>query len=60
MLTSHPACDASAFVSGTVRLWGDVVEHEFGYRAEFAKLHSLDKIYGDGDLAALRAKYLSS
>ena len=25
-------------VFGTVRLWGNIVEHEFGYRAEFARI----------------------
>jgi hypothetical protein len=53
----NPFHEALAFVSGTVKMWGDVVEHETGYRAQFAKLHSLDAIYGDGDLDALRAKY---
>jgi hypothetical protein len=30
---------------GTVKIWGEVVEHEAGYRSEFAKIVSLD--YGD-------------
>lgn len=42
---------------GTVRLWGEVIEHERGYRAEFAKVHSLDHVFGEADLAALRARY---
>lgn len=29
-------------VIGRVKLWGDVVEHERGYRAEFARIVSLD------------------
>ena len=45
------------FVQGTVKMWGDVVEHECGYRAQFAKVHTLDKLYGAGDLDALRHKY---
>lgn len=28
-------------VVGTVYLWGDIVEHENGYRAEFARVHEL-------------------
>ncbi len=28
-------------VIGTVMLWGDVVEHEYGYRAEFARIEKL-------------------
>jgi hypothetical protein len=30
---------------GRVKIWGEVVEHESGYRSEFAKILSLD--YGD-------------
>lgn len=48
------------FAKGTIKMWGDVVEHETGYRAEFAKLHSLDRVYSDDetDLGVLRARYL--
>jgi hypothetical protein len=35
-------------VFGKVRIWGEIVEHEFGYRSEFAKIVSLD--YGDPEL----------
>lgn len=37
-------------VTGTVLLWGDVVEHEHGYRAEFAKINSIDWLYPDATL----------
>lgn len=47
---------------GTVKMWGDVVEHEHGYRAEYAKINSIDDVFGtentDRDLAYLRDKYL--
>ena len=33
--------DKYAPVHGAVLMWGTVVEHEFGYRAEFAQLESL-------------------
>jgi hypothetical protein len=33
---------------GKVKIWGEVVEHEAGYRSEFAKIVSLD--YGDPEL----------
>lgn len=36
-----------AVVTGTVALWGDVVEHEHGYRAEFARVKSIDWLYPD-------------
>lgn len=39
--------DRLAMVTGTVYLWGDVVEHERGYRAEFARIRSLDWLYPD-------------
>lgn len=34
-------CDV-IYVLGTVSLWGDVIEHEHGYRAERAEICSLD------------------
>ena len=54
-----------AMVTGTVFLWGDVVEHERGWRAEFARVRSLDWLYPDETmmgreqeaLADLRASY---
>lgn len=46
------------FVRGTIKMWGEVVEHETGYRAQFAKLHTLDELYGPGDIETLRKKYL--
>jgi len=35
---------------GKVKIWGEVVEHEWGYRSQFAKIVSLD--YGDPELLA--------
>jgi len=31
-----------------VKIWGEIVEHEAGYRSEFGKIVSLD--YGDPEL----------
>lgn len=31
---------------GTVELWGEVVEHEIGYRAEFAAVRSIEYVFG--------------
>lgn len=52
-------------VLGTVKLWGEVVEHKEGYRAEYAKVHSLRAVVsrpgdppGAVDLEALRTRYL--
>ncbi len=50
---------------GTVRLYGTVIEHERGYRAQYAMVESIDRIEDcalDGDekvalLAELRAAY---
>lgn len=50
-------------VIGKVKLWGLVIEHENGYRAEHAKIHSLDfvlcdpSIDEDAILARLRRRY---
>jgi hypothetical protein len=41
------ACGESRII-GEVELWGEVVEHEDGYRAEFAQIKS---IYNNGALA---------
>lgn len=35
---------ATKLVYGTVALWGAVIEHERGYRGEFARIHSLNSI----------------
>lgn len=35
---------STSSVYGSVKLWGKVVEHELGYRAEYAKIISLDDI----------------
>ena len=35
----------TALVTGSVILWGDVVEHDHGYRGEFAKVKSLDWLF---------------
>lgn len=32
----------SPFLFGKVKIWGEVVEHEWGYRSEFARIVSLD------------------
>lgn len=50
------------FVLGTVQLWGEVVEHERGYRASFAKIKSLDHMINPDpsiSLEGLRLKYCS-
>ena len=38
----YTPCDADdAVVYGQVKLWGTVYEHQYGYRAEYAKVHKL-------------------
>ena len=37
---------SSYVVVGTIALWGTVIEHELGYRAQFGKVNSLDMICG--------------
>lgn len=39
-LTNHAE---ALHVYGRVALWGDIIEHELGYRAQFAKIISLDR-----------------
>ena len=47
-------------VFGTVWLWGTVIEHERGYRGQYAAIRSLDRAGRGVDLEILRAAYLSS
>ena len=54
--------DGEIIVAGQVALWGEVVEHEEGYRAENARVHSLDFIRpetpeNEAMLAKLRQRY---
>ena len=38
----YTPCDADdAVVYGQVKLWGTVYEHQYGHRAEYAKVHTL-------------------
>ena len=46
-IDGEPAVVRPAMVTGTVFLWGDVVEHERGWRAEFARVRSIDWLYPD-------------
>ena len=49
------------WVIGEVALWGDVIEHERGYRAEFGRVHSLvtwSKAVPGLARAAIEQKYL--
>lgn len=48
---------ARAIVLGTVKLWGEVVEHQYGYRAQFARIASLQECSEPEMLPAIRAHY---
>jgi hypothetical protein len=62
-------CEASTYcwaatVVGSVTMWGEVIEHELGWRSEYAAVRSLTDITGDRScsskhslLHALREKY---
>jgi hypothetical protein len=41
----HKPLNSCGLALGSVKLWGEVVEHEYGYRASFAKPNSFDEIY---------------
>lgn len=63
----HETMRTETFAIGTVQLWGQVIEHERGYRAQFAKIASLDHVIqslgplcgpdSNFMLADLRARY---
>lgn len=48
---------ATGVAIGTIKMWGTVIEHEKGYRAEYAKLNSLDDHYGGIDFQQMKAYY---
>jgi len=39
---------SASLLFGKVKIWGEVVEHEAGYRSQFGRIVSLD--YGDPEL----------
>jgi hypothetical protein len=41
----YTSVGAEPLLFGKVKIWGEVVEHELGYRSQFGKIVSLD--YGD-------------
>jgi hypothetical protein len=43
----HPGSEGP-LLFGKVKIWGEIVEHEEGYRSEFGKIASLD--FGDPEL----------
>lgn len=56
LLLHHYGSVENKSVTGTVDLWGDVYEHEHGYRAQYAAVSSIDDSpYYDAD--ALRKLY---
>ena len=40
-------CILNPIAVGTVALWGTVIEHELGYRAQFGRVYSIDAIFGE-------------
>lgn len=54
----------NSHVSGSIEIWGDIIEHEHGYRAQFAAIKSLDGFCSSGfgavSLDRLREKYLDA
>jgi hypothetical protein len=54
--SSVPHDPVHAIVFGTVALWGDVIEHEGGYRAEFGAINSLDEYWERSGCSQERAE----
>lgn len=49
-----------AMATGSIYLWGDVVEHERGWRGEFASVRSLDWLYPDADMMGREREVLDN
>jgi hypothetical protein len=54
----------SPAIIGSVAMWGEVIEHQYGWRSEYADVRSIIKITGERDfsskqqlLLGLREKY---
>jgi hypothetical protein len=43
--------------TGTISMWGEVIEHECGWRSQFARLRSIDAAYGLVKVEDLRSVY---
>jgi hypothetical protein len=52
---------SQSWAFGSVRLWGEVIEHDLGWRAEFARVASIDGVLNGGLLGrklwSLRERY---
>ena len=46
--TSTTSIDDGPLLFGQIKIWGEVIEHEVGYRSQFGRIVSLD--YGDRKL----------
>jgi hypothetical protein len=47
-------------VVGHAALWGDVIEHEYGYRAQYGSVHNIMNVVGGKlDLEMLRGHYVA-
>jgi len=55
---SFPGGHEFGVAIGTIKCWGEVIEHQRGYRAQYAKLTSIDAVIGQVNLTALRQRYL--
>ena len=51
-------------VIGSVAMWGEIIEHQYGWRSEYAAVRSITRIIGDRDFSSrqqllleLREKY---
>jgi hypothetical protein len=54
----QPALTIFGIAIGTIKCWGEVIEHEKGYRAQYAKLTSIDSVIGAVNINELRQRYL--
>jgi hypothetical protein len=54
----QPCLTIFGIAIGTIKCWGEVIEHEKGYRAQYAKLTSIDYVIGAVDINELRQRYL--
>lgn len=62
-INGHPVQEALYIAAGTIKIWGEVIEHEKGYRAQYARINTIDAVYNSRGcelplvLDALRKNY---
>lgn len=53
-------CQHIGIAYGTISMWGEVVEHESGYRAQFARVKSIEKVWASWPVTIYQSEELKT